>query len=452
MTTFGTPLKLFSADSLWNSYPVKPVLGTYQIPKSDYFPTVQGGAWSTGLFVAKATDGPMTVNGLGGAAGVKDPDSCVDRPVTIPRWPASTLPATGSDGRADIYDPVTDIVHSFWQLKNVNGKWQAALYAFSPAKGHGWGDPAHFYHGARATGVPATAGLIRAHEINDGQATYKHALAMSLTYNALSATTPYIAPATSADWDAAHTNTGQIPQGALLMLPANYDTSKIANLALRKVADTLKTYGAYVVDRNTGTPFAIYVENGATFNLHGAGWNSAVGDELDRIRASLRQVVSHSGFINGDGAPRVAPSRQNILSMRGPWRNCTTSKTEEIYDSLNQRAQLPVVTAWTRWLNATGSGFALKEFKPKAGEYFKFVVDSNCGATFNVVLKRMVEGKVVTAYDSGLRAHNSLTYFQWPAGAWSELYVSKSAGSPAGYIRPRIVKIGEAEYNAAPKG
>ena len=448
MTAFGTPLKLFSADSLWNSYPVKSVLGTYQIPKSDYYPTVQGGAWSTGLFVANATDGPMIVTGLDGAAGVKDPDSCVDRPVIIPRWPASTLPATGSDGHADIYDPVTDIVHSFWQLKNVNGKWQAALYAFSPAKGHGWGDPAHFYHGARATGVPATAGLIRAHEINDGQAIYKHALAMSLTYNALSAKTPYIAPATSADWDAAQTNTGQIPQGALMMLPANYDTSKIANQALRKVADTLKTYGAYVVDRNTGTPFAIYVENSAPFNLHGAGWNSAVGDELDRIRASLRQVVSHSGFINGNGVPRVAPIRENILSMRGPWRNCTTSKTEDIYDSLNQRVQLPVVTAWTRWLNATGSGFALREFKPRAGDFFKMVVDTNCGATFNVVLKRMINGKPTIVYDSGLCGHNTLTYFMWPADVWSELYVSKSAGSAAGYIRPRIVKIGEAEYLA----
>lgn len=413
---FETYQKPFAASSLWNSRPLNPVLGTYEIPKSSYYPSVQGGAWSTGIFLAKTTDGPMTVTGLNGASGVNDPDTTVAHPVTLPRWPASTLPATGSDGHADIYDPVTGIIHSFWQLKNVNGKWQAALYAWSPTKGTGWGDPAHFYHGARATGVPAAAGLIRAHEINDGLPTFKHALAMSLTYNALSATTPYIYPATSADRDAAATNTGQIPQGALLMLPASYDTSKISNVQLRKVAETLKTYGAYVVDRNVGTPFAIYVENGAPYNLHGATWNNAVAAELDRIRANLRQVVSAPNWVDGNGkaVAATAPASVNALSMRGPWTRSYGTTTPE-FDSWSQSLVFPAAASQTAVSNGNSTGLSKITWgKPVVGSTQKFSVIATGGAR----LKIAVYSGGTLKFQSGNLGNGESARFVWPTGAW----------------------------------
>ena len=48
----------FSSASPWNVRPVAPVLGSFEIPKSDYFPTVTQGKWSSGVFLAKATDAP----------------------------------------------------------------------------------------------------------------------------------------------------------------------------------------------------------------------------------------------------------------------------------------------------------------------------------------------------------------------------------------------------------
>lgn len=448
-TTTTTPVaggfesyqKPFAATSLWNSRPVNPVLGTYEIPKSSYYPTVQGGAWSTGLFLAKTTDGPMTVTGLNGAAGVNDPDTLLSRPVTLPRWPASTLPATGSDGHADIYDPVTGIIHSFWQLKNVNGKWQAALYAWSPSKGTGWGDPAHFYHGSRATGVPATAGLIRAHEIKDGQPTYKHALAMSLTYNALSAKTPYIYPATSADRDAVQTNTGQIPQGALMMLPASYDTSKIANLDLRKVAETLKTYGAYVVDRNIGTPFAIYVENGAAFNLHGTGWNNAVAAELDRIRANLRQVVSAPNWVDGNGTAvsGSVPASVNALSMRGPWTR-SWGTTTPTFDSWAQALVFPASTTRTIVSNGNSSGLSKVTWgKPVVGSTQKFSVIATGGAR----LKIQVWSGGTMKFQSGDLANGESARFVWPDNAWIILSAMGGVGGPS-TVRADLVAVPDA--------
>ena len=104
------------------------------------------------------------------------------------------------------------------------------------------------------------------------------------------------------------------------MLPAGFDTSTIGNVKLRKVAETLKVYGAYVVDRNFGTPFVIYVENGSNFSLHGNKWDNAVARDLDRIRAALRQVVKTNGWLDGDGKPMEMERRLNLLSMRGAWK------------------------------------------------------------------------------------------------------------------------------------
>ena len=96
---FGTYLRPYAADSLWNSRPLNPVFGTFEIPKSSYFPTVASGAYSTGVFLASATDAPMTVVGPGSTAtntvGVADPDSGTNRVITLPRWPAAVLPASG---------------------------------------------------------------------------------------------------------------------------------------------------------------------------------------------------------------------------------------------------------------------------------------------------------------------------------------------------------------------
>jgi hypothetical protein len=93
--------------------------------KSNPFPTISSGAYSTGVFLASTTDQPMTVIGRTSTAtvttGVADPDASGSHVVTIPRWPTGVLPATGTDGHADIIDSVTGTIHSFWQLKQVNG-------------------------------------------------------------------------------------------------------------------------------------------------------------------------------------------------------------------------------------------------------------------------------------------------------------------------------------------
>lgn len=444
---YGNYLRPYAASSLWNARPTQPVFSTYVIPTSSYFPSIASGTYSTGVFLAAATDKAMTVYGptttATTTAGVSDPDSGNSRPITVPRWPANVLPATGADGHADIVDPVTNIVHSFWKLKKINGKWTAALYSWSNIAGSGWANPAHYYQGARAVGIPASAGLIRKHEIKDGKPLYEHALALSLTYNALSngVTGPgYVFPATSADGTLG-TNSGSIPQGALLMLPPSFDSSTITNPDLKKIVETLKVYGAYVVDRNVGTPFAIYVENDAGFNLMPNGWDNKISANLDLIRANLRQVLSASDWIGGDGksisAAVAAQKNLNILSMRGPWYK-QSGTANATYDSGSQSLVFDPTTTKSVHVNANNTGLTKVIWAvPQPNSQVKLTVAATGGAS----LRLQVRDNGVTIYDSNTLTNGQSQRFKWPSGKATMTVIATSGTSGASSVKADLVTV-----------
>lgn len=443
---YGSYLRPYAASSLWNSRPVNPVFGTFVIPKSDYFPNIGPGAYSTGVFLASASDSPMTVVGRGSTdaktVGVADPDNGVNRVITIPHWPADVLPASGADGHADIVDPVTKTIHSFWQLKQIDGRWTAALYSWSDLAGTGWGDPAHYYKGARAVGIPASAGLIRKHEIKDGLPAYNHALALSLTFNALSngVTAPaYIFPATSAD-NSPEKNSGSIPEGALLMLPPSFDSSTITNADLKKVVETLKLYGAYVVDRNYGTPFVIYVENGSGFNLMPHGWDNKIASQLDSIRANLRQVMTAKDWVDAGGnsvakAIKAQP-KMNILSMRGFWHK-QSGPADAHYDSATQSLVFDATTTKSVHISADNTGITHVNWAVPAEESdMKFTVLSTGGAT----LRLQVKSNGVITYDSKDLKNGQSGRFKWPATP-SFILTGISGTSGPSSVRAELVPL-----------
>lgn len=411
--TFETP---FSARSYWNIRPVGPRLGSFQIPDSSYYPRVGEGDFSSAAFLAKYNDPPMRVIGKAGQPGLweLDGEQFVSH-VVIERWPASTVPATGSDGHADIVDPISGIVHSFFKLKKDDkGRWTAAMYAWTRLNGRGWAEPGHYYQGARATAVPPLAGLIRKHEVNDGKPMYQHALALSLTYNGLSGSIPYVFPATSADgtWKQ---NTGKIPQGALLMLPETFDTGTIEDPALRKVAETLKVYGAYVIDRNVGTPFYIYVENGAQFDLHKPQWNSKAASGLKKIQRELRQVVSVAGWIDGNGQAFTPRESLNMASMRGNWVKLSGPGSAR-YDTWSQSMVMTGVDPTTVFQNQSNRMFnSTKWGTMRAGKRYALRIQATHG--LQLELKITESGSNRLLFNSGWLNHGNSYTFTWPAGA-----------------------------------
>ncbi len=423
--------KPFEENSLWKSRPVSPTFSNYVIPTSAYNPNIHQGTLSSGCFYADNNNPPVTVKLNPGQKGVYDADAEAYLPeVTIPHWPADVVPASGGDGHADIFDVSQGVVHSFWKLRNNNGKWTANLYAWTPMNGSGWPDPAHYYHGARAVGVPACAGIIRKHEYESADTVYPHALAMSLDKSSLAK--DYVFPATSADVTS-KLNRGQIPEGALVMLPPDFDASQLKTPELVKIANTLKTYGAYIVDRNDGTPFIIYVENGSGLNLNKNGYNMQAVKELHLIRQSLRMVTSVKSWVNEAGNPFTPEKNLNILSMRGPWctyKGSTCIKDGPLmgkFDTWKQAVVFGPATAPLSQANPSGRFISQVEWaKPKVGEKFKLTAVTTGGGKLRLIIR---DKKWNTKIDSLNLENNQSITFAWPDGELvSYLYATSGVG------------------------
>ena len=436
----ATASRPFSDRSLWNARPTRFTLGTIEVPKSDYYPIVAEGAYSVRVFVARQTDPAMTVLGAPDKPGIWIADAeRLDPQIVIPHWPADVLPATGGDGHADIVDVASNRIHSFYQLKFVDGRWRATQYTWSPLDGRGWGEPGHYFQGSRATGVPPTAGLIRSFEVNDGQPEYQHTLAMSMASNGLSADPAYVYPATSADINAATSNHGAFPEGTLMMLPADFDLASIKDAKLLKVARTLQKRGAYVVDANGGTPFAIYVEIGSNFSLMPPGkWDGEVAAELDRMRAGLRAVSSVSEWVDARGVPFVPERHLNLLSMRGPWA-VSGGGTAGVYATWQQAVVFPDDGQPVTQVNASGRSMQNVPWAaPQPGETLRLKVVGTDGATMRFTL---VDGAAKAAYDSGVLKVGQTVNFKWPAAGLKPVVTVATGPRGGGTIGATLVSL-----------
>ena len=445
---FGTFERPFSYKSYWNIRPVGVQLGYFQIPDSKYSPLVGEGPYSSTAFLASKYDKPVEVFGLPGKRGLWELDGEQFIPsITIPRWPSRTVPASGSDGHADIVDPVEGVVHSFLNLrKDKDGRWMASMYAWTHLNGRGWGDPSHYYQGARAAAVPPMAGLIRKHEVNDGQKIYRHALAMSLTFSGLSSRSGYMFPATSGDrtW---RENTGMIPEGALLMLPDDFDASTIEDKELRKVAETLKVYGAYVVDRNHGTPFYIYVENGAGLNFHKPKWNHSVDQDLKRIQKSLRQVVGVKGWLDGYGRKFTPEEKLNMISMRGPWV-VTVGQGKATYDTWSQSLIITGASSRSEFQHHNNRSFSGVDWaEMKRGQRYTFKLQSSDDT--EIQLKIFDRTRKRTLFNSHWLSNGHSFEFTWPdESSYTVMSVRKrSDNGKESRVRAFVYPTGEGMVN-----
>lgn len=421
----------FEANSLWKSRPVSPTFSNFVIPTSSYPPSIHQGQYSTGCFFADESSPSMIVKKNPGQKGVYDADAEAFLPqVEIPHWPADLKAAPGGDGHADIFDMANGVIHSFWKLRNNNGEWTTNLYAWSPITGNGWPDPAHYYQGARAVGLPACAGIIRKQEFQSADTIYPHALAMSLTKNGMAP--GYVFPATSADSFSKY-NRGKIPEGSLVMLPPDFDVSTLKTPELVKIANTLKVYGAYIVDWNEGTPFVIYAEMGSGLDLNRNGYNKLALNELHLIRQSLRMVTSVKSWVNEQGQPFIPEKNLNILSMRGPWciyKGPVCVKDDPSmgkFDTWKQAVVFGKTTSTVSQTNQSGRNISQVEWaKPKAGEKFKLTAKTTGGAKLRFILR---DAKWSTKVDSYQLENDQSITFPWPQGeVKAYLYATSGIG------------------------
>ncbi|MGY4626714.1 hypothetical protein [Bradyrhizobium sp. USDA 4486] len=311
----GTFERPYDAQSLWNARPIDPQLGTDAIPADHNNAYLEQSKYSSKLYRATASDGPVVVQGRNGANGMWVADELRTRNVTIPHFPAGTVPASGSDGHCEIFDEPSGLVHSFYGLifDSEANVWRASKYTVTSIDGTGWGSPA-CPDGPRASGTPSTSGLLRAHEL--GRDVVPHALAVAAHANVFRSGP--IFPATLEDRDGGNHYSGRFAMGTLFMLPPDFDAEQLNWPNTRAIARTLKLYGARLIDQTQNT-FSFGGEMDGGWSP--PDWRRTWAQDLTKMRDSLRPVVSVSRWLDANGVEFAPKSweQMNLLSMRGPW-------------------------------------------------------------------------------------------------------------------------------------
>ncbi len=200
-----------------------------------------------------------------------------------------------------------------------------------------------------------------------------------------------------------------------------------------KVVKTLKKYGAYVVDRNSDTPFNIYVENGTNW-----GYEFANHQQLHLIRKELRWATSQSGHINGLNAPRVPESRVNLLSMRGAWSlNSGNAGEAGVYDTFSQALQWGTTTKYIKQTNWSNTGLGrVKYARPAAPNRYQLTVESVGGARLSMSIMVNAVTQVSTPMLGNGQSHTVV----WPAGGKAVFAAEKYPGA-AGFVRAKLVEL-----------
>lgn len=426
----------FAEDSLWKSRLIAPTFDESISLEALNSPIIHEGIFSSSIFMAIASDSMVKVYGANNQP-IMDPDSnSKELYIQLPHWPAEVEAASGSDGHADIVDLENKRIYSFWKLTNENGRWEAASFAWMPLNGTGWPDPAHYYQGVRAVSTPVTAGIIRKHEGCQSNDPIMHALALSLPKESLSSTTPYVFPATTSDHNY-KLNKGHVPEGSLLMLPRSFDSTRVENKLLSKVIEALKDYGAYVVDRNDNTSFAIYVENGSDIE-HSCKWsNSKYAKTLDDIRLNLKVVSGASAVVDAKGRSVSVNKNLNLLSFRGPWYK-TNQSSNWFFDTFTQKLKLQTNIPNEIFTSTSSSLLKVVNWAaPKPGDKY-LLQNTSCNG---VDIKLIVVDRQDGAHDYGFVSSSEKLTFNWTSKDFYTTLVIKVANAGSNCASAILKKI-----------
>jgi hypothetical protein len=173
---------------------------------------------------------------------------------TVLNIPDDVDPDPRYDGWYTVFDTASSTAYDLWRARREDDETISYNYMRKwDLNGPGFSEPYH--EGARGSGLPLFAGLIRPGELESGE--IKHALAISLPGPAQGL---FVPPASSTDGNG---RTTSIPEGARIRLkrdvvlppPVDPLTGKVIKLdkQQQRMADAivacLRTYGAIVVDR-----------------------------------------------------------------------------------------------------------------------------------------------------------------------------------------------------------
>jgi len=168
----------------------------------------------------------------------------------VPQWeavpiPENATPAKGADGEMTIYQPSTDTIWEFWQMRKADGKWQACWGGRMQNASRGDGAWPSFY-GTTATGLPFLGGQITAEELQRGE--IRHAIGISMVE--LEASNVVSWPAKRSDGWNPKNAPDRIPEGLRFRLDPAVDVDALKMHKMGKViAKAAQKYGFIVWDK-----------------------------------------------------------------------------------------------------------------------------------------------------------------------------------------------------------
>jgi hypothetical protein len=262
----SAPGQLFSPSSFWNrplpnAAPLVPQSAAQvqelvnQVGRTGAW--INTTSWSTPVYVVGTGQPTTKVTIVPNNGGYVDPSQ--QAALNAVPMPANAAPAAGSDRHMVVWQPSTDSMWEFWDLRLEGGRWvtdsSGAMDDVSTSPGYfepnGWAG-AKSWWGATATSLPLLGGLIRVGELESG--TIPHALAIALPETGSS----FVWPAQRSD--GRNRSASAIPEGTTFRLPASLDIEGLGlPPATRAIALAAQKYG--IVVRDTSSDVTFYAED-----------------------------------------------------------------------------------------------------------------------------------------------------------------------------------------------
>ncbi|MEX2114016.1 MAG: carboxypeptidase-like regulatory domain-containing protein, partial [Pirellulales bacterium] len=322
----------FSVDSPWNtSLGATALYATITSPGFSLVGPahVNSSEWSHPIYTAQASDPLVSIYEQGVLFG-------------LIRVPASAMPDFQADHSLHVIDEAHRTVVEMWLAERLpNGDIACAVAVRNDLSDAGVYD---VWHGARAYGGSAIAGLIRREELLAFE--IPHALAIAVSPETLNRNAPggtsWVWPASWSDGGdgSDYGTTGNLHMGSLLAIPPDVmiDALPLSPVG-RAIGHALQDYGAYIVD-SSDSNLSYYAEPSAAELVPGS-----FDTVLARLNRFLRVVNNNSPTSVGGGgqrrrdpAPPFGDPFLDIYSISGVVRSQTpiAEVVINLYDETGQ--------------------------------------------------------------------------------------------------------------------
>jgi hypothetical protein len=226
--------------------------------------------------------------------------------------PPDARPAAGADAELVVWQPATDTMWEFWQLRKTSREWHASWGGRldRTTAGPGFFTAPHANWGTSASSLPLAGGLILPRELRSGQ--IEHALAIAIP---AARADEFALPAQRTDGTSHCADS--VPEGARFRLDpsVNVDALRLPppTAALARAA---QRYGIIVRDQSAAVVF--YAQNATTFPSDPYAGIFA-GQDPSRLLAGF--PWSHLQLVRMELA-RAAGGRAPVTSVNLPLNPC----------------------------------------------------------------------------------------------------------------------------------